>query len=260
MGAQRRRGGGLQKWASVLGPLFCVRTDVAAKGAGTQILARKSFFHQTFPPHISLGRYRSCQHGAFSGVGSIVASFVSTECPKGRGMWGIFGKPLKRAIWNTPGLHAVLTTCVRFLSVSDDVCAACCPLLLTGTHHVCLQISRNVLLPPPMHYRNLWCGKELALGVSGGCRCMSLAAGQKSLVQPVHSNLHVTTRNTRFYPLLRPLLLQRNFGIKRRIPPRLHNMQFQTISMVMSAQMGSQPCLKKTTQMMIRNKRVSHIQ
>ena len=89
---------------------------------------------------ISLGRYRSCQHRAFSGVGSIVASFVSTECPKGRGMWGMFGKPLKRAIWNTPGLHAVLTTCLRFLSVSDDVCAACCPLLLTGTHHVCLQI------------------------------------------------------------------------------------------------------------------------
>ena len=46
---------------------------------------------------VSLGRYRSCQHGAVSGVGSIVASFVSTECPKGRGMWGILGKPLKRA-------------------------------------------------------------------------------------------------------------------------------------------------------------------
>ena len=98
--------------------------------------------------HISLGRYRSCQHGAFSGVGSIVASFVSTECPKGRGMWGIFGKPLKKAIWNTPGLHPVLTTCVRFLSVSDDVCAACCPLLLTGTHHVCLQIHATCCCLP----------------------------------------------------------------------------------------------------------------
>ena len=29
------------------------------------------------------------------GVGAIVASFVSTECPVGRGMWGVFGKPLK---------------------------------------------------------------------------------------------------------------------------------------------------------------------
>ena len=41
-------------------------------------------------------------------------------------MWGIFGKPLKRAISNTLGLHAVLTTCLRFLSVSDGACVACC--------------------------------------------------------------------------------------------------------------------------------------
>ena len=39
---------------------------------------------------------------------------------------GIFGKPLKRAIWNTLGLHAVLTTCLRFLSHSDGACVACC--------------------------------------------------------------------------------------------------------------------------------------
>ena len=43
-------GGGFQKWASVPGPLFCVRTDVATKGAGTQILARKNFFTKKFPP------------------------------------------------------------------------------------------------------------------------------------------------------------------------------------------------------------------
>ena len=97
---------------------------------------------------ISRGRCQSCQHGAFSGVGAIVASFVTTECPKGRGMWGIFGKPLKRAIWNTPGLHAVLTVCLRFLSVLYRVCAACCPLLLTGTHHVCLQIHATCCCLP----------------------------------------------------------------------------------------------------------------
>ena len=39
-------GGVLEKWGSVSGPLFCVRTDVGAKGTGTQNLARKSFFHQ----------------------------------------------------------------------------------------------------------------------------------------------------------------------------------------------------------------------
>ena len=36
-------------------------------------------------------------------------------------MWGIFGKPFKRAIWNSLGLHAVLTTCLRFSSVVDSV-------------------------------------------------------------------------------------------------------------------------------------------
>ena len=58
----------------------------------------------------------------------------------GRGMWGILGKPLKRAIWNTPGLHAVLTTCLRFLSVSDGACVACCLFFSTGSCHVFIQI------------------------------------------------------------------------------------------------------------------------
>ena len=41
MGARRRGGGGVQKWASVPGPLFCARTVVATKGAGTQIFTQK---------------------------------------------------------------------------------------------------------------------------------------------------------------------------------------------------------------------------
>ena len=44
-------GGGLEKWRPVSGRLFCVRTDVGAKGTGTQNLARKIFFHQFFSPH-----------------------------------------------------------------------------------------------------------------------------------------------------------------------------------------------------------------
>ena len=55
-------------------------------------------------------------------------------------MWGIFGKPLKTAIWNTLGLHAVLTTCLRFLSVWDGACVACCLFLATGSCHVFMQI------------------------------------------------------------------------------------------------------------------------
>ena len=55
-------------------------------------------------------------------------------------MWGIFGKPLKRAIWNTPGLLAGLTTCLRFSSVFDNACVVCCLFLLTDSCHVFIQI------------------------------------------------------------------------------------------------------------------------
>ena len=43
-------GGGFQKWASVPGSLFCVRTDVGAKGAGTQFWPGKFFFTKKFSP------------------------------------------------------------------------------------------------------------------------------------------------------------------------------------------------------------------
>ena len=58
-------GGAFQKWASVPGPLFCVRTDVAAKGAGTQILARKNFFHEKMFPHICVVKMISATWGSF---------------------------------------------------------------------------------------------------------------------------------------------------------------------------------------------------
>ena len=58
-------GGGFQKWASVPGPLFCVRTDVATKGAGTQILARKIFFHEKIFPHICVVKMISATWGSF---------------------------------------------------------------------------------------------------------------------------------------------------------------------------------------------------
>ena len=55
-------------------------------------------------------------------------------------MWGIFEKPLKRAIWNTLGLHVVLTVCWRFLSCLDVACVVGCLILSTGSHHVRVQI------------------------------------------------------------------------------------------------------------------------
>ena len=53
-----------------------------------------------------------------------------------------------------------------------------------------------------------------------------LAAGQNSPVQPVRSNLHAPTRNTRFCPPQSPLPLQANFGIIKYTPGRLHSRTF----------------------------------
>ena len=63
-------------------------------------------------------------------------------------MRGISGKPLKRAIWNTLGLHVVLTTCLRVSSVLDGACVACCFFLLTGSCHVFIQIHATVCVDP----------------------------------------------------------------------------------------------------------------
>ena len=54
MGARRRRGGGggLQKWASVPGLLFCVRTDVPPKAPEHKFWPGKFFSRQNFPPHM----------------------------------------------------------------------------------------------------------------------------------------------------------------------------------------------------------------
>ena len=45
----------MEKWGSVSGPLFCVRTDVGAEGAGTQNFGPKFFStnNPPPPPHLS---------------------------------------------------------------------------------------------------------------------------------------------------------------------------------------------------------------
>ena len=47
------------------GGLFCVRTDVATKGAGTQILARKNFFYEKIFPRICVVKMISATWGSF---------------------------------------------------------------------------------------------------------------------------------------------------------------------------------------------------
>ena len=49
MDARRRRGGG-EKWGSMSGPLFCVRMDVGAEGAGTHKFWPEKVFSTNSPP------------------------------------------------------------------------------------------------------------------------------------------------------------------------------------------------------------------
>ena len=140
---------------------------------------------------------------------------------------GYIRKALEKGYLEHPGLHAIPTTSLRFLSVLDNACVPCYLFFSTSSYHVRIQILHGLLLPP-MHHNSLWCVKGLALGVQSGCRWLGggLAAGKKSSVQPVRSNLRAPTRKTRFCPRQRPLLLQANFGIVKYIPRRLHNRSF----------------------------------
>ena len=69
-------------------------------------------------------------------------------------MWGIFGKALEKAIWNTLGLHAVLPTCLRFVHFGRCLC--CLLPLFVNRQLPCLHTnSLHGLLLPRMHHRNL---------------------------------------------------------------------------------------------------------
>ena len=63
-------------------------------------------------------------------------------------MWDIFGNPLKAAIWNTPSVLAVQTTCVRFSSVLDDACVVSRLFLSTGSCHVFIKIHATAIASP----------------------------------------------------------------------------------------------------------------
>ena len=52
---------------------------------------------------------------------------------------GDIRKALEKGCLEHPGLHAVLKTCLRFSSVLDGACVACCLFLSTGSHHVYIQ-------------------------------------------------------------------------------------------------------------------------
>ena len=88
--------------------------------------------------------------------------------------------------------------------------------------------SHHALLQPQIHHRNPWFGNRHALAGQIGCVLLITPplAMQKGLVQPVRSNLHAPTRNTRFCPPQRLLRMQANLRMVKYTPRRVHSRSF----------------------------------
>ena len=143
----------------VHGPIPCV--VFRHKSACAQVMQPK--------PHISLGHRISCQHGAFSGVGAFVASFVPAEGPKGGGYVGYIRKALEKGYLEHPGF-ACCTDNMFEIFARFGQCVCCLLPFFVNRQLPCLYTnSRNALLLPPMPHKSLWLAKGLALGVQSGC-------------------------------------------------------------------------------------------
>ena len=82
---------------------------------------------------------------------------------------GYIWKALEKGYLEHPGLHAVLTTFLRFSSILDGACVPCCPFLSTGNHHVCIQIYTTCCCFP---------------------RCTTIALGAQKTPDPENLQLH----------------------------------------------------------------------
>ena len=128
----------------------------------------------------------------FQGSVPLLPHLCPLSVPLGGGMWGMFRKPYSEHPRSACCTDDMFQIFVRF-----GRCLCCVLPPFVNRQPPCPHTnSLNVLLPPLMHHRNLWFAKEHAVGVQTGCGLLGahLPAQQKSLVHPVHSNLHATTK------------------------------------------------------------------
>ena len=158
-----------------------------------------------------------------------------SESPR-KGLFGTLGSACC-----TDGMFEIFVSFGRYLCcLLPDFVNRQSPCLCTN--------SRHVLLHPQMHRRSLWFAKEHAPGVKSGRRLVAWPppTPQKGLVHADHSNLHATTRNSRFYPLLRSLLLQHSFWRKSlglyRTDFKMHTHTPPEMTTLASGQRLRKPC------------------
>ena len=89
---------------------------------------------------------------------------------------GYIRKALEKGYLQHPGLHAGLTTCLIFSSISDDACVVCCLFLSTGSCHVFIQIHATGCCFPGCTTKAF--GRKRAR--SGGVRWVQVARHEPS--------------------------------------------------------------------------------
>ena len=138
--------------------------------------------------NISWGRSGICQHGAFSGIAVIVASFVPAECPKGGGGGGHVGyirKALEKGYLEHPG-SACCTDSLFEIFVFFGQCLCCLLAVFVAITHLTAlllmaHISKIVFLCMRVQYLS---------GTSGLCQhgANSQFFGGFSGFGPMHQN------------------------------------------------------------------------
>ena len=118
-------------------------------------------------PNISLGdvRFRANTE-RFQGSVPLLPHLCPLSVPKGGGGYvGYIRKALEKGYLEHPG-SACCTDDMFEIFVPFGRCPCCLLPPFVNRQLPCLHTnSRNVLLLPLLHHRNLWCTKERALGV-----------------------------------------------------------------------------------------------
>ena len=134
------------------------------------MLERRNFTAELLRTYISLGAVVfHANTERFQGLVPLLLHLCPLSVPKG-GYVGYIRKALEKGYLEHPG-SACCTDDMFEIFVRFGQCVCCLLPLFVNRQLPCLHTnSRNVLLLPPMHHRNLWCAKRLALGVQSGCK------------------------------------------------------------------------------------------
>ena len=146
---------------------------------------------------------------------------------------GYIQKALDKGYLEHPGLHAVLTTCLRFSSLLDGARVPCCLFLSTGSYHVYIQIHSTGCCFPWVQVTRQRPGSQAKKPRTAGSQQHACTHKEHDIL----TTAEATAFAAQFWD-------QKTHPTKASQHENRRNMSLST-NRGMSALMGSQPCLKK---------------